>query len=193
PQAVATMARSSRRRGAKMPGVSMNTSWAEPAMAMPRSSARVVCTLCVTIATLAPTRALTSVDFPTLGAPINATKPQRAGSPVCALSCPAVGGDRVLRTTLASQPAADVDLHPFAFQHGGGRGLLGGALGAAEPFRRRPVGQLDRHAELGAVLRAGARHLAIGRRRQAAPLCPFLQHGPGHAPRAPRGDHTLVP
>jgi hypothetical protein len=46
-------------------------------MAMPRISARVVCTLGVTIETLAPTSALSSVDLPTFGAPISATKPQR--------------------------------------------------------------------------------------------------------------------
>ena len=40
-------------------------------------SARVVCTLCETIVTLVPTSALISVDLPTLGAPISATKPQR--------------------------------------------------------------------------------------------------------------------
>ena len=72
PQAVVTMARSSRRFGAKMPGVSMSTSCACPTIAIPRRSARVVCTLGVTIATLVPTSALTSVDLPTLGAPMSA-------------------------------------------------------------------------------------------------------------------------
>ena len=78
------MARSSRRLGAKMPGVSTSTSCASPSIAMPRSSARVVCTLCETIATLLPTSALISVDLPTFGAPIKATKPQRvpAAAPV---------------------------------------------------------------------------------------------------------------
>jgi hypothetical protein len=46
-------------------------------IAMPRIRARVVCTLRETIVTLEPTSALTSVDLPTLGAPISATKPQR--------------------------------------------------------------------------------------------------------------------
>ena len=38
------MARSSRRRGWKMPGVSTRTSWALPSMATPRTGKRVVCT-----------------------------------------------------------------------------------------------------------------------------------------------------
>ena len=41
-------------------------------------SARVVCTLGVTIEILVPTSALSSVDLPAFGAPISATKPQRA-------------------------------------------------------------------------------------------------------------------
>ena len=77
PQAVPTMARSSRRRGAKMPGVSTRMSCAGPSRAMPRMSVRVVCAFGVTIETLVPTTALTSVDFPTFGAPMSATKPQR--------------------------------------------------------------------------------------------------------------------
>ena len=77
PQAASTMARSSRRRGAKMPGVSMKTSWLVPSVAMPRTGMRVVCTLRLTMDTLAPTSALTSVDLPALGAPMTAMKPQR--------------------------------------------------------------------------------------------------------------------
>ena len=46
-------------------------------MAMPRTSARVVCTLRLTIDTFEPTSALISVDLPALGAPISATKAQR--------------------------------------------------------------------------------------------------------------------
>jgi hypothetical protein len=88
PQAASTMARSRRRRGAKIPGVSMNTSWLAPSMAMPRSGMRVVCTLWLTIETLAPTRALTSVDLPALGAPMTAMKPQRVSSPAPARSLP---------------------------------------------------------------------------------------------------------
>ena len=71
------MARSSRRLGAKMPGVSTKMSCALPSSAMPRMSARVVCTLRETMVTLEPTSALSKVDLPALGAPISATKPQR--------------------------------------------------------------------------------------------------------------------
>ena len=78
--AIATMARSSRRRGAKMPGVSTKISCASPSIAMPRMIARVVCTLGLTIVTLLPTTALTRVDLPTLGAPMTATNPQRCDS-----------------------------------------------------------------------------------------------------------------
>jgi hypothetical protein len=77
PQAVVTMARSSRRFGRKMPGVSTKTIWVSPWVAMPRTMARVVCTLWVTIDTLAPTSWFRSVDLPALGAPISATKPER--------------------------------------------------------------------------------------------------------------------
>ena len=91
PQADVTMARSSRRLGAKMPGVSTKMICAAPSSAMPRTSARVVCTFRETIDTFAPTSWLSSVDLPALGAPISATKPQ-AG--VC----------RALRLSLRSTP-----------------------------------------------------------------------------------------
>ena len=58
PQAAFTMARSSRRRGRNSPGVSTKTSCASPSMAMPRIRVRVVCTLWVTIETLAPDHAV---------------------------------------------------------------------------------------------------------------------------------------
>src|SRR5262249_22811253 len=169
-QAVDTMARSSRRRGAKMPGVSMNTSCASPSMAMPRSSARVVCTLCDTIVTLVPTSALISVDLPALGAPISAAKPQRVGSAITA-----------------------VRLDAFLRQHGGGRRLLGRTLRTPDAFGRGMAGQLDRDAELRAVVGPLALDLPIGGRRQAAPLRPFLQNGLGVAQRAHRRAHTLLP
>ena len=62
-----------------MPGVSTKTICALSCVAMPRTMARVVCTLWVTIDTLAPTSWLTSVDLPALGAPISATKPECVG------------------------------------------------------------------------------------------------------------------
>ena len=71
------MARSSRRRGVKMPGVSTRTIWASPSMAMPRTGNRVVCTFWVTMETLDPVSRLTSVDLPAFGAPMMAAKPAR--------------------------------------------------------------------------------------------------------------------
>jgi hypothetical protein len=72
-QAAATIARSSRRRGSKIPGVSTRISCASPTIAIPSSRARVVCTFGVTIASLLPTSWLSSVDLPAFGAPISAT------------------------------------------------------------------------------------------------------------------------
>src|SRR6201995_1815614 len=107
-QAVDTMARSSLRLGRKIPGVSTRMIWGLFSITMPRISARVVCTLRETIVTLEPTRALTSVDLPTLGAPISATKPQAV----------AIEDSAVIAT------AADA----FALDHHGGCDLLGRAL-----------------------------------------------------------------
>src|SRR5262249_62356387 len=130
----------------KMPGVSMKMSCAPSIVAMPRSNARVVCTLCDTIATLAPTSALISVDLPTLGAPISAINPQR----VCAAPCPCAG-----TTSPAACPHKEaraergprrstieaVGLDPGARQHGGSGGLLGTAPRATNAPRRGPVGE----------------------------------------------------
>ena len=65
-----------------MPGVSTSTTWADPSMKMPRTSARVVCTLRETIETLVPTRLFRSVDLPAFGTPISATKPARESAGV---------------------------------------------------------------------------------------------------------------
>src|SRR5262249_2940488 len=176
-QAVVTMARSSRRLGKKMPGVSTKISCASPSVAMPRMSARVVCPLCDTIVTLVPTSALMSVDLPTLGAPMSATKPQRVPAPV----------------PVAGSAIGVFRLDPFPRQHGGGGGLLGGALRAAEPLCRRAVGQLDRDAELRIVVGPRSLDLPVRRRRQPPPLCPFLQDGLGIAQRPHRGAHALLP
>src|SRR6185437_6571045 len=144
-----------------MPGVSISTICALFSMTMPRISARVVCTLRETIVTFEPTSALTSVDLPTLGAPISATKPHRV--------CP----DAVsARDSFVIAAAANT----FALDHHGSRDLLRGALAAAHSLRRREPGQVDGHAELRIVMRPGALDLAIDRRRQALALCPLLQH-----------------
>src|SRR6187200_952188 len=90
---------------------------------MPRTGPRVVCALCVTMETLAPTSALVRVDLPLLGFPIIATKPQRV--PV------SVAGASDIRRSLP---------HSLADQHGKSGGLLCGALvGAGATFRRHSV------------------------------------------------------
>src|SRR6185437_6933329 len=161
-QAVVTIARSSRRRGAKMPGVSTKMSCDGPSLAMPRMSDRVVWTLRETMVTFEPTNALINVDLPALGAPIRATKPQRASEPVS-----------------STIQLVHRDANPL--QHGGSGVLFGRALGTAQALGRRPIRQHHRYAEFGIVMRSGAREFAIGRRRQAARLRPFLQHGLGIA------------
>src|SRR5215469_9240177 len=144
---------------------------------MPRSSVRVVCTLCETIATLAPTMELISVDLPTLGAPIRATKPQRRPAP----APPSASAIEAFRH------------HALADQHHGSGGLLGRALGAADPFCGETIGQLDGDAELGIMVGAFTLDLAIGGGRQALRLRPFLEHGLG-VPQGPLGSaHAPVP
>ena len=49
---------------------------------MPRITRRVVCGRSLVIATLAPTRALVSVDLPTLGRPTRDANPERNALPV---------------------------------------------------------------------------------------------------------------
>src|SRR5437762_775033 len=103
---------------------------------MPRISARVVCTFRETIVTLEPTKALTSVDLPTLGAPISATKPQ---------AVPAEGSTVIAAATNA-----------FTLDHHGSCDLLGRALAAADAFGRRQPRQVHGDAELRIVMRPGA-------------------------------------
>src|SRR5205085_3039223 len=175
-QAVDTMARSRRRFGEKMPGVSTRMICALFSITIPRISARVVCTLRETMVTLEPTKALTSVDLPTLGAPISATKPQR-----------------VPAGAALSETSAVIAADAFALDHNGSSDLLGGTLAAADAFGRREPRQIHRNAELRIVMRPGALDLAIYRRRQALGLGPFLQHGLGIAQRTPVLVHPLGP
>src|SRR6202162_903192 len=174
--AVDTMARSNLRLGRKIPGVSTRMIWALFSITMPRINARVVCTLRETIVTLEPTSALTSVDLPTLGAPISATKPQRV-----ATGAASAGGSSIIAA------AGDA----FARNHHGCRDLFGGALAAAETFGRRQSRQIHGDAKLRIVMRAGAFDLTINRRRQALALRPFLQHRLGIAQRSPRLVHSF--
>src|SRR5450432_1363862 len=138
------MARSSLRLGRKIPGVSTRMIWALLSITMPRISARVVCTLRETIVTLEPTSALTSVDLPTLGAPISATKPQR------------VAGLAASSGVSSIIAAADA----FALDHHGRRDLFRGAFAAADAFGRRQSRQVHRDPELGIVMRPGTLDLA---------------------------------
>src|SRR3954449_324868 len=127
-QAVETMARSSLRLGEKIPGVSTRMIWALSSITMPRIRARVVCTLRETMVTLEPTSALTSVDLPTLGAPISATKPQAVAAGTLS------PGDSTVIATAA---------HTFTLDHHGGRNFLGRAFAAADAFGRRQSRQID--------------------------------------------------
>src|SRR5258708_4863801 len=172
------MARSNLRLGRNIPGVSTRMICALFSITMPRISARVVCTLRETIVTLEPTSALTSVDLPTLGAPISATKPQR----VAGFAAP---------SGVSSIIAAAADT--FARDHHGGCNLFGRALAAADAFGRLKPRQIHRDAELRIVMRPGALDLAIHRRRQSLALRPFLQHRLGVAQRPPRLAHPLGP
>src|SRR5580700_1253904 len=138
------MARSSRRRGEKIPGVSTKISCAAPSMAMPRTNVRVVCTFGVTMEILAPTSALAKVDLPTLGAPISATKPQRV-----------IGSAGAAWTS--SSAIAPFGLDALAGQHDGGGRLLGGALGTAGAFGGRETGQLHGNPKFRTMIGTGAR------------------------------------
>src|SRR5262249_29273960 len=129
--------------------VSTNMRCAPSAMAMPLISVRVVCTLGVTIETLAPTSALMSVDLPTLGAPISATNPQRCST------C----------STCAGSAIAARWLDALAREHRGGGSLFGGAFGPAQPFSRRVGRKLHSHPEFRIVIRPRPGDLTIGGRR----------------------------
>ena len=63
--------------GLWMPGVSTSTAWYSGLLTMPRIAWRVVLGCGDVIAILLPTSALMRVDFPVLGRPTIATKPER--------------------------------------------------------------------------------------------------------------------
>src|SRR5262245_16504600 len=115
---------------------------------------RVVCTLCETIVILVPTTALISVDLPTLGAPISATKPQR----------------RPAASPAACSTTDTLSLHAFARQHSGGGGLFGGTLGAAKPLGGCALRQLDRDTKFRVMVGALALDLLVVGGRQPARL-----------------------
>src|SRR5262245_5770031 len=163
PHAASTIARSRRRFGAKMPGVSMKTSWLAPTMAMPRRVVRVVCTLRLTMATLVPTRVLTRVDLPALGAPMIATKPQRVSASGAA---PGSAGWADIGAPLP---------HTLARQEGGGGRLLGRTLARPLPAGRLAALYPHLGREGGSVVRPLAVDLDVGRQLQALALHPLLQ------------------
>jgi hypothetical protein len=130
---------------------------------MPRTSARVVCTLCVTIETLAPTSWLTSVDLPAFGAPISATKPERVGAVRCICFSH-------LQHIFSSRRQQDVL----------GRSLFGDPLGAAVALSGFPIADLDGDVNTGSWSGPSARE-PVDRRHAKAGMRPFLQFGLGVA------------
>src|SRR5262245_65413455 len=98
---------------------------------------------------LEPTSALSSVDLPTLGAPIRTTKPQCVW-----LSCTFGSAIKLVRR------------HADTREHGGGGGLFGRAFGISQAFSRRPIRQYDGNTELRIVMRTRTDKIAIGWCRQ---------------------------
>src|SRR5690349_8437912 len=163
------MARSSLRLGEKMPGVSTRINCALSSITIPRISARVVCTLRETIVTLEPTSAFTSVDLPTFGAPIRATKPQRVPGAASALGLSVIAA------------AADA----FALDHDRCRDLFSRPFAAADTLGGREPRQIDGNSELRIVMGSGAFDFAVDRGWQPLALGPFLQNGLWIAQRPP--------
>src|SRR5699024_1060168 len=96
---------------------------------MPRIARRVVCGLVDVIATFSPTRALVSVDLPTLGRPTRATKPERCTAR--RLPSPAVAAG-------ACPGASLVDLAPLLVPCGASaRGVISRGHGPPPGRRRR--------------------------------------------------------
>ena len=98
---------------------------------MPRMIARVVCTFGLTIVTLLPTMRIDEGRF----ADIRRTDDgdEAAALPGRRGEARHVGFVHVASCRLMSARG----FHAFTGQHGGGRGLFGGALGAPDTFRRR--------------------------------------------------------
>ncbi len=136
-------------------------------MQMPRTSARVVCTLRETIDTLVPTRLFSSVDLPAFGTPISATKPARAsaGVPGAArggclprATAPEASSGRARSSLPPSAPPSGRARDALPLQHGPGGRLLGEPLRGplAEPGRETL--DPDGDAEPRRVVGAGALH-----------------------------------
>src|SRR5579871_824532 len=150
-QAALTMARSSRLRGAKMPGVSTKIICALSSATIPSTRRRVVCALGETMEIFAPITRLSSVDLPVLGAPIKATKPQRSPS-----------------ATALTPQAAQQKARGIGFRR---------PPGAAAALRRIVARQADFHVEDGIMGRPFTSDQTIGGQGQTLSLRPFLQRG----------------
>ena len=134
--------------GAQEAGVSMRISGPDCHQARSQTRARVVCTLGA-IETFSPTSALTSVDFPALGAPMTATKPHgcRRGRRLC---------------------------HGIfsLCQRGFARRVFSHARGTLRRNGRKPFNQ-HLHFKNGGMVRAGTLHNVV--HAQTTALRPFLQ------------------
>src|ERR1700720_1361366 len=176
-QAAATIARSSRRRGAKIPGVSTKISCAWPSIAIPSNRVRVVCTFGVTIASLCPTSWFIRVDLPAFGAPISATKPQRVTASSLSRGV-REGFDSRCSLLLRGIGLAMGRLwRRQALQERCRGGGFGGALRGSGGGRFVEPGDPRRHREAQRMIGPAGRGQLIVRQRQAAPLRPFLQGG----------------
>src|SRR5881394_814562 len=135
------------------PGVSMNTAWSAPRFKTPSTRCRVVCGLSVTMLIFSPISAFSSVDLPTFGRPMIATKPQRPVSPSLGLT----GQHR---------------------QHRRRRFLLGVAS-ARSPTGGVRIFLFDRAGDDERLLVIAAAHglHAVDRQLEAVALEPFLEAG----------------
>src|SRR5690606_27374015 len=155
-----------------MPGVATSTSWPCGKVAMPSSRWRVVCGRLEVMLTLAPTRALTRVDLPTLGRPMTATVPAWWGGGVMggivepsharlvAASAAPTRREHLARLAPLPQGATRAADHGSAlqelFEDGFGGALFGGAAGAGFAFGgQRRFGQGAGDVEGLVVLVAG--------------------------------------
>ena len=170
------MARSSRRRGEKIPGVSTKMSWACPPWRCRAAG-------CAWSAPWADDRDLAAdqrVDQRRLAGVGGADQRDKAA---------ARAAGRWARPLSHRGDLFDA----LALKHGLGSGLFGGTLGAADSLGSLALWAAHGYAELRIVVRSGAFDLAVGRRRQAALLRPFLQYGLRVAQRPRRRAHPFAP
>ena len=131
PQALPTMARSSRRRGAKIPGVSTKISCAAPADGDAADQRARRLHLGRDDGDFGADEGVEQSRFADIRRPDQSHEAATRG-----------GGWR--RAVADGSTIAAVELDAFARHHGGGGGLLGGALGAAGAFGGSKLRQLRR-------------------------------------------------